>query len=655
MASFLTRKKVDKKSYEDKTKFMTEEEIEEISDLISIASRRSEEARSQIIEEVKKCDAGYNGKQEERSDRPNTKVNIIHPNVEGQVADISLQELGVIVEGEEYTDQQFADDVRMNIEWDLAHQSDMVNIKANFVRRMIKYGFAFFKCTFDETKFAGFGLSVIETPMIDRVFCDGKITDPTEIQKGEYVFEVIPCTRQQAINVYGKEKAEDINYGRQAIEKEGIFSVDEYMIDDPTAWTLIQWWDRKDTKLRCREFTAQGLLLWDSAKGKDRKENQIDNDYTDKPIYEYVDNKYPYIMRNCYSEEGKLYGFGDVKLINNLQDLLNTLYDNIRMATKPKRPLIDTASDIDPAELETDVFQALPFNGEQLGGRPPIYNVDFSSTNTDWYHMIGNIHNEIQRVIRYSELMLGQSGSTKTATEAAIQERQGSRATSMKQRTVESALAEVILYGLALDLQFRTGKRAMRVRKDKNEMAFVDYDLLKNMPSTVPMEGGERELWRQEGYENSEIPNHMLAKESNGETITRRIAVDVKVKIGASIPSSPALMANMMTQYASMQLMSADGTPRPAVTWEEFRKYLVDNMGLPLDSVESIKEQLRAYEEIQKEQQQQMMEQQAMANQQQAEGLPSSLPNGSAASIQDMSSRKQMGVMEGNQDFQQTM
>lgn len=635
-------------------KFMTEDEIEEAYHNIGMVNRRAVEMQ-QLMAELKEYDIAYNGDQPKLPKRPNTRINIVQPNIEGQVAAICLQDIGVTYQGQEYSDQQFADWARMNTEWTLAHQADISDTIATFARRLLKYGWGIYKLSFDKNKFKGFGLALIETPSLDRVFIDSKVKNAKELQNAEYIAEAISASRRLAVALYGKDKADSISYGVTSIVDgiQGIFDNREFIVDDVTAWCPLQFWTIDEGYLRIREYDSSALLLWDSFKGLDRKENQKNNPVVPRELYTQVDNAYPYIIKNCYEKEGELFGFGDIKLIIELQNMLHTVYDNIRQSIKPNKNLIAESSGIMPEDLDEDSFESLLYSDTSMinGNTKPVNEVSMGTPNPEWWRMIASIYEAIQRVLRYSELMMGQGSSSNTATESAIQERQGSRATSMKQKQVENALKEALTYCLGLDLQYKTGKRALRLDTEKNDMEWVDYDLMKNMPSTVPMEAGERKKWTDAGYNAEQIPNTQIAMKG-GKPITRMISLDLKINIGAKVNQSPQARMQLINQLAAMQALSEDGKVRPILFWEEIRKYMVDENGLPLDSVDGIKESLAEYEKMEAQKQQLEIEaQQAQIQAAQSKASDSSLPGGTPKAIVSPDQRAEMNVMQGQADF----
>jgi hypothetical protein len=640
----------------DFEKFMTDTEIEEAKQVATICNRNVSDTMARL-KFIKDIDVAYNGEQEIIENRPNSRVNLIHPNVEGQVADIALQQLGFLFKGQEEIDAKFADDARILTEWNMEHQNNLQGAVATFARRLVKYGNSFLKQSFNHMAFDGFGLATIETPNIDRVFIDQKITNCNDIQSAEYIFEYIDMSKSQAIAIYGKDKAEAISYGGTGKKTELIFTTDEFRTDNETYWMLIQFWNNEGGVLRCREYTDRGLLLFDSMKGSDRKENQKTKEVDfEQAIYTKVYNRYPYVMAVCYERDGELYGTGDVKLISDIQDIINTMYDNIRVSTRPNRLLVDSRSNIDPEELNEESFEPIPFDGSMMENQAPVREVIMGTPSPEWWRMIDNLVNNIQRITMYNDLMNGQGNAGRTATESAILQQQGSKTTTMKLAIVSNAMKEAALYCLGLDLQYKKGKKSMRITGDSNETQFINFDALNNIPVTVPMEIGEREKWRQSGYSDETIPGTQILEE-NGKPVTRSIALDLKVSIGNKMPKSPAMFGQLINQFASLQLMSEDGQPRPAIFWEEFRDVLTEVYDLPLEDAEKIKEDLQKSEakrEAERQKQMQMEQAQAQAKMGGDTGLASPIPNGSPTNMGSQDGRQDIGVMQGNMDFQAT-
>jgi hypothetical protein len=228
------------------------------------------------------------------------------------------------------------------------------------------------KVYFDPNFSNGFGLVRICTPPLNKVFIDNAIKDIYRLQEATYIAETITYSQERIVELYGEEKAISLDYGNNEYYDNGIFHEDR-TLDDEYSSTVIQRWSRKNGQLRLEEFSACGVLLYDSSKDGDRKTNQKNKKNVEEPYYAYVDNKYPYFMTTLYPEEGKLYGFGDIKLLNPIQDMINDLYDKIRIAARPDLLLVDTNAEVDIEDFDESSFEPRPFNGAMQG--QPIYSV----------------------------------------------------------------------------------------------------------------------------------------------------------------------------------------------------------------------------------------------------------------------------------------
>jgi predicted SAM-dependent methyltransferase len=168
-------------------------------------------------------------------------------------------------------------------------------------------------------------------------------------------------SKSQIIEMYGEEKASAVDYGNFTIENTTVFE-ETFTTDDIDGATIIQYWSKHKGILRLREFSACGVLLYDSHKTGDRKENQKNNKFDHKPYYKYVNNKYPYFFTGLYPIEGSLWGFGDGKLLEALNDLLNDFYDKIRIAARPNLILFDPMSEVDLSDFDDNSFDEVYFS-----------------------------------------------------------------------------------------------------------------------------------------------------------------------------------------------------------------------------------------------------------------------------------------------------
>lgn len=548
--------------------FMSDEEVRMVDDYLT----KIEQNRSYMDEYYtrwEKEQEAYSGDQELKDKRPNSRVNIINANIEGQVAGLVEQNVAALCTGEEQSDQPFAKWAQVGIEWTL-RRNHIKRILDRHERRRELFGTGWLKVHWDADAVNGFGLATITCPPLTSVFVDMKINDPLRLQDAEYIAEVMLKSKSWAKQTYG-DMADNIRYGGS--DKAPIFTK-ETTTDDEDAFWFIQLWTMTDDKLRLIEFSDDGILLYDSFKEWTGKRFKDIED--PQPFYRY--NKYPYFLTIMYPEEGKLLGFGDGKLLRPLQDMLNDLYDQIRRAARPNRIFFDAASEVELEDLDED-DGPIPCQDPNA----TIRVVEVGRVNPALWQLLANIHQEVQRVTRFSELMMGQKSINKTATEAAIQQQQGNSAIDQKKLMLEETLVDVAEYILSLMMENYTGGKMFRISESPEEYEWIDFRQMNQVPVFIPAEDGYvQEYLRQNP--GKQPPKWMqLTDEKSGKGITKSVELDIEISIGAGLPKNKAFMYQMLTSLSNVVIEG-----RPVINWEEFRKFLKDFLGLPLEDTQKI-------------------------------------------------------------------
>jgi hypothetical protein len=512
--------------------------------------------------EWEKCQEAYAGDQALQEGRPNSRVNIINANVEGQVCALVEQNIATVCRGEGPSDKAFAKWAQVGLDWTLRKNHIKRKLRTHEFRREL-FGAGWIKVGWDKDAVNGFGLATTTAPPLNSIFVDMKVTDPENINSDncEYIAEVM--LRSKAWAEQQEEyagRAEFIHYG--GTDKAPIFTKDK-TTDDEDAFWLIQRWSFNEGSLRLEEFSDCGALLFDSHE----KETE--------PFYRY--NKYPYFLTNLYIVEGELYGFGDGKLLRPLQDMLNNLYDQIRIAARPNRIMFDPASEVELEDWdETDA--PIPCNDPNQN----IRVVEAGRVNPALWQLVDSIHAEVQRVTRYSELMLGQSMKARTATEASIQQQQGSGATDHKKLMLQETLIDVCYYLLDLMMENYTEGRFMAIDENQEDYQWVDFRQMNEVPVLMqPTSAFER------GFK-TDNPNPEPAKwqqvhDDEGKPMTKIIDLDIDINIGAGLPHNKAFLWQMMETLSRIMSNGVN-----VVSVEELRKFAKDYLGLPLDDAAPI-------------------------------------------------------------------
>lgn len=575
---FFTRKKKNDEERDRRFNYMSEDEIRMVDDFIT----KIELNRGYMDEFYTRWEEeqiAYAGDQELKDSRPNTRVNIINSNIEGQVSALVDQNIDISCSGEDPGDQQFARRAEVALDFILRKNHIKRKIKRHEMRREL-FGPAWFKVYYDYEALNGFGLATIVCPPLNSVFVDMKITDEENLQDAEYIAEVMPRSKQWAIEKYG-EVAQNIIAG--SADRSSIWTK-ERTEDDENLYWHIQLWTKTDGILRLLEFSDDGALLEDSFKewtGEKFKEVR-----DPQPYYRY--NKYPYFLTNLYFDEGKLFGFGDGKLLRPLQDMVNDLYDQIRRSARPNRIFFDPDSEVELEDLDMD--------DGPVPCRDPnstIRVIEAGRVNEALWRLLANIHLEIQRVVRFSDIMLGQRASTQTATEAAIQQQQSGSGIDHKKLMLQETLIDVCRCALDLHIEHAQEGHWFKTDEDRDEYEFIDFRQFDRAPVMVPPTDAYTRSFL-DNNPGAELPKWMQLHDEDGTPMSKSVDLDVKINIGAGLPKNKAFLYQMMEKLSGMVVEN-----KHVITWKEMRKFVENFLGLPLmDADEIIAEQMAQAQEV---------------------------------------------------------
>lgn len=559
-----------------KEKFMTKDDMQFVTECINKLNL-NQAGLADVFDRWEKEEESYKGDQPIIDKRPNSRINIINANIEGQISALVEQNITVTTRGESPSDDRYAEWARIGLDWTL-RKNRIKKVIEQHERRRLKFGSAFFKLYFDETAIKNFGLVTIVSPPLTRIFVDNKIKDALRLQEAEYIAEPIRFSKTQFIELYGEEKAEAITYGNVVIENTVIFD-EKYTEDEETGATLIQWWEKPNGKLRLVEFSGCGILLYDSFKSGDRKTNQKNKEYSKKSYYKFVNNKYPYFFTPLYPEEGNLRNaFGDGKLLRPIQDIINDLYDKIRICARPNLVLVNVDSEVDANDYNENSLEPRPYS--PCAG-DPVLSVPWGQINPAWWQLLVSIHEEAQRVTRFSDLMIGQRTKAETATEAAIQQQQGNATTDHKKIMLEETLTEVCEYALGLMMEFYKEGKAFRLSDDQAEFEWIDFRQFNNVPVMKPSTQGFRKKYKEKNPSDTEYKNWEPLEE-NGITQTKSVDLDIEISIGAGMPKNKTFLWQMIERISSIISVDKTGMQKPVIYWDELRQFIKDFLGLPL-------------------------------------------------------------------------
>jgi hypothetical protein len=585
------------RSQKDETRstLMTEEEMREVNYMITCLNQNAANM-GELYADWDEIEEYYGNNQEVKKNTPGSKMNVVNSSIEGMVCQTVDREIQPNVSGVSAEDNNFAAMAKNGLNW-IIRNNKMRRKLAPFCRKIYKFGHGVIKVCFDHNFANGFGLSKFEIVPLNRIFIDTKIKDPLRLEEAEYIVETVNLSKTFAVEVYGEEKARTIDYGFNEFRDNGVFDEAYSFDDEDSSWTLIQWWSKTGGKLRLREISACGILLHDSFKFGGRDEIQ-GAEITPKSYYKYVNDTYPYFMATEYQLEGDLYGFGDGRLLIPLQKALNELYDKIRIQMRPNTAGIDTYSGIDPDCINDNSFEPVPYDGARLAGRPPMYEFRWGTVNQEMFGLIEAIHTEAQRVIRFSDLMMGQAKSASTATEAAIQQEQGGSRLKYEKGNVEDVLSDACKYALELMMEFSKTGKSLRIEDTKTDKKYewVDFRKMAEVPVQMPSTKEYQDQFLSRNR-TSKPPEFMNVTE-NGQPVTRNIDLDIYISVGAGLPRSPAFVWSIVEKLSQMMVIDTDEqppAPKPAINWTELREFMRNTLGLPLKDNEEMKRFVAEY------------------------------------------------------------
>lgn len=598
-----------------RSEFMTDDEMYEVDDLISTLVH-NEGSLGDFYKDWSDIEEQYSNDQYEEEDMPNSRMNIIVSTIEGMITQIVDKKINTVTEGVGPEDEEFAGIARVGANW-ILYSNSITDILETYVRRRLKFGVSWGKVVFDKNYAGGFGLSRIQTPPINKVFVDRKIKDPSRLDEAEYIAEIINLSKTYAKQEYGKDKADIIKYGHNPFSHNEAFDEEDHIPDSDREWTMVQWWDRCEGKLRLREFSVCGVLLYDSHKPGTPKDNQKNYEYVRKSYYKYVDDKYPYFLTVKYPKEGYLYGFGDGKLLIKIQSLVNELYDKMRIQARPNAVGIDSNAEVDVESFDDNSYSPFYFNGAKLNGRPPMQAIAWGSVNRDLYEILMLIRTEMQRIVRYSDLMMGQSKTADTATEAAIQQQQGNSHVDWEKGVIERILAKMLVYSINLMMQFSETGKSLRIGDDKKEYEWVDFRNFANVPVQKPATQSFMNKFRKSNP-GAPMPKYETMTDNKGKAVLKALDLDLKVSVGSGLPKNPAFIWSMIEKLSQLMIVDTDEKPpmqKPAINYKEFRKFLKDYLGVPISTDEEMKKFIEEFKKIQLQLMKSKMQQTGQAGQ----------------------------------------
>lgn len=569
---------------------MTEEEQKRVSYYVEkyetlkrqMEDRMSGDSGWEAIEKL------YRGK---RNDKPiysdnNREINIMLPQIEGQIAAITNQNISGAYRGVGYSDELFAKTAGRVGDF-IINQNPTRNILKNFARSYSKFGTSVVTVGWQEDKFSNMGLPIFETPKISKIFVDDKVSDVClNLEDADFIIhEVGRKSLSWARDKYGDDIADAIELGNNSDD----FGEES---ENRESFTYLRVWTKnnKNRNLQLLEISQNGILLEESDGSS--------------PYYKHVHNRFPFFFSGMYKDESDSYYFGDGYVLLPFQEYINKLLDVILRAvmfSSQGRTFADVTAYLNPDDFSKN-DPAVPIFVRDIN---KIRVERGNGVNESVFALLNLMFTKIQEATRFSALMTGNStGEVLTATQAGIQAQQGISGIDDKKKDISRTFGACLSYAIGLCMQFWTSATALRVADNDDDFEWIDVREFKNIPEMIPASSQFQNDYKK-ANNTSEAPRFMqLTKDEEVATgefddegneitrteskgVTKELDLDIVVNIGEGMPSNKMALYNIIVQLSQLPLFDEQtGQTRPLVGFRQFADMVRDYFGIDVGEIE---------------------------------------------------------------------
>ena len=493
-----------------------------------------------------------------------SETNIIQPIIESQVAELVDGQNDILVKGTGPSDQPFAKDVNhiLNFVW---RKNKMVVKFDEAERDRLNLGSVTWKVYWDPDAMRGRGLPVMAPVAIDLFLPDARVTNPRELQKGDYCIELIPMTTRQLRKQFGAKG--------KLVQGNGLVMSNEARVFDDSSNNnpvmrdqvmVIEYWEKDDDDKLRRVYCTEDVILADS--------------FDEGHESFYAHGKFPYVTIPCYLRKGKYWGMSDTEQLIPIQDLINDLDDqivtNARM-TGNNQTVVATSSGINLKKWTNKPGLKIP--SKDVQGFKQVVP----------YHIPAYIPQRRDKAFQESEVVSGRSditegrrsGSLRAASAVLAMQEAGSRRANHKKLMNQEGFSEVLEMVLEYVKEFMTEEQAFDITENGNTeyLWFRGSDLNKipwrslneNFDPTSDEMGTD--LYK-ELYEDVEEVDEFGEPTTRPELMTKDAEFDIEVSLGAGMPNNKSFL-----YQATIELMREN-----IITQEEARACLKQLLNWPI-------------------------------------------------------------------------
>ena len=538
-------------------------------------------------------------------DSPNSNTNIIHGQVEGHVSYIADKDISIEVLGREPGDHAFAETVEKVLQW-VSDQNNPTDYQDDYVRKLTKYGHAMYRVMYDPEWDNGFGLPTIETPNPGYIYVDPTIVNSRFLNDARFIIEAENRSRTWARQQphFNQESVESMSAGYDPHYFEYLFGedvTDNYEIEDEEYIHLYVW-----TKVRGRVEEVEEMIFKDDETGEETKVEagktviqdedgewitrlvEMSGDgfmlYDSFEAGEVFPGGYPYFHTNMFKRDGSMWGMGVAELLRDNQDLINDIDDqirqSIRLSANPQR-VVNIASKVDIDKLTNEAGLVIPSVLDAASTMQYMKTPTFPAYAVDRRKYAVEV--EKSMITRFSDQMLGQrQKGVDTATESLSLQQSGMMGIDHTKALVQSTMGDMFEYILELLKIHWTEEKIIRVTgQDDVDFIFFDAQQLNNVPFMKPADQEYKNIFKSKqmemGIAEPEEPKWM----EDAERGTKSAKFDIKIDVGAGLPSNKAFMYQLVREMFTAQL----------ITPQQFKSMIEQYVGLIIPDEEPMQGQ----------------------------------------------------------------
>ncbi|MDR6555445.1 hypothetical protein [Paenibacillus qinlingensis] len=534
----------------------------ELAQRVQTLFRAAFDAKNQLglVDLWRSCDDYKHNRQnpKQSEEHPGSVTNIIHPNIESQIADLVDKPYSVAVKGWEPSDDMFAEQT--------ANLMDFIMFRNRMKQKLnlaehdrLELGTAIIKVWFDDDELEGRGLPRFEPVSPANFFPDPKLPSGHLIQESEFLIHAVPKPLswfRERFKERGKYVTREVEvpYNPEATFTDAMTDEVETVTSEK-ALLLECYMKDRDGKMYCVSV-ANSIVLEDSRKVLKGKKLQRRNHY-------------PFVMIPCYPQRGTAWGMGDVELLMPTQDLINELDDQVRMnARMMGNPQV---------VIGMGAGRGFDFRKwtNKAGLRVPMRDQNAFKV-VEGRQVSPDVINRREKAFQEADLISGrpdvnrgqQPGAVTAASAILALQQAGQKGVVHKAEMFKEGWSDVLELLFDEVLEHWDEEMWIRVDGDKPDWKFVNPKQLRAVPRMIP-NALFGILPEQEAMVN--------LQDETGKEITRDAQFDLRLDMGNGFPNDKAFAFQMFLDISKISY--PDG---PLIGRDEMRDFLRNNVGIPL-------------------------------------------------------------------------